>query len=184
MLLGMADSFRSCDVACTTDLKQVSTHQHRRRQGDMFFPDQLLAKSNLPVVADLSICHPFPGDGQWRRDAAQVRVKEKIKKHSASYATNTDQQAHFTLLVATTYGRLEDDFLRLLWLIGAKATEDGRSVGEIREYAAIKDYRQQIFARLCAQASITIARYTTARVSSLIPSPPSTSVHAQRLCSK
>jgi len=37
----------------------------------------------LPVVADLSICHPFSGGGQWKRDAAQVRVKEKIKKHSA-----------------------------------------------------------------------------------------------------
>jgi len=50
-------------------------------------------------------------------DAAQVSVKEKIKKHSESYATRTDQPAHFTPLVTTTYGRLEDDFLRLLWLI-------------------------------------------------------------------
>ena len=143
----------------------------------MFFPNQLLAKSNLPVVADLSICHPFSGDGQWKRDAAQVSVKEKIKKHSESYATRTDQPAHFTPLVATTYGRLEDDFLRLLWLVGAKATEDGRSVGKIREYAAIKDYRQQMFARLCARASIAIARYTTARLSLLIPFPPSTYMH-------
>ena len=143
----------------------------------MFFPGHLLAKSNLPVVADLFICHPFPGDGQWKRDAAQVRVKEKIKKHSASYAAHTDQQAHFTPLVATTYGRLKDDFFRLLWLIGTRATEDGRSVGEIREYAAIKDYRQQMFARLCARASIAIARYTTARLSSLIPFPPSTYMH-------
>jgi len=62
MLLGLADSFRSCDVACTMDLTQVPPHQHCCRQGDMFFPDQLLAKSNLPIVADLSICHPFSGD--------------------------------------------------------------------------------------------------------------------------
>ena len=143
----------------------------------MFFPDQLLAPSKLPLVADLSICHTFSGDGQWKRDAAQVRVKEKIKKLSASYAAHTDQQAHFTPLVATTYGRLEDDFLRLLWLIRTRATEDGHSVGEIREYAAIKDYRQQMFARLCARASIAIARYTTARLSSLIQFPPSTYMH-------
>ena len=92
-----------------------------------------------------------------------------MKKHSASYAAHTDQQAHFTPLVSTTYQwKAQDDFVRLLWLIRTRATEDGRSVGEIREYAAIKHYRQQMFARLCARASITIARYTTARLSSLI----------------
>ena len=87
-------------------------------------------------------------------------VSRRKSRNSESYATSTDQPAHFTLLVTTTYERFEDDFLKLLWLIRAKAMEDRRSVGEIREYAAIKDFRQQIFARLCARASIAIARYT------------------------
>ena len=117
-----------------------------------------------PPPGDVSICHPVTGaGGEWKDKVMTGRAQVKIQKHQGAYASNANP-AHFTPLIATTYGVLHEDFLRTLWLVADKTLEHCHTVGEVREGPAARDYRRNIFTRLRARALAAVARQTAMRL--------------------
>ena len=169
MVLALADAIRSCDVECTADLKQVPSHRYTQRRGDLYLTGLKLAKTGYPVIADVSICHPVSGEGQWKDNAILNTVRNKLNKHQTDYA---GQGIHFVAWVANSFGVLHEDLLRTLWLVAAQTREDSHNRGETSALSpAARDYSQSIFARLRARASFAVARHTAMRLDTYAPWP-------------
>ena len=66
-----------------------------------------------------------------------------------SHAPHSSQRdLHFVPLVVSTFGVLQDDFLRLLWLATSSARGAGLAVGEVLEAGQSWSHGQQLFTKL------------------------------------
>jgi hypothetical protein len=88
------------------------------------------------------------------------RFSAKKTKHSVQYSA---RQLHFVPLVVSTFGVLQDDFMRLLWLVTSASRGSGLAVGEIREAGPGAGERQMLFSKLKARVSVAAAQAAACR---------------------
>jgi hypothetical protein len=174
VLEGIIDAARSIGVGSTTHSRQVPTHHHSKKKGDVIFDIKL--KSDMRIIGDLSICHPVSGRpsgvtplGTWMGTTMQSRFSAKSKKHRAAYEA---QLLHFVPLIVSTFGVLHEDFLRLLWILTSESRGSGLAVGEVREAGPGAGHRQMLFAKMRARVAVLVAKSAAMRFAgySVVPS--------------
>ena len=99
--------------------------------------------------------------GTWKPSFFRDRHAKKMKSHNESYA---QQELHFVPLIVSTFGVLDDDFMRLLWLATSAARSTGMSVGEVREAGPSSTVRQHFFSKLRSRVAVAAATATAMRL--------------------
>ena len=100
--------------------RNVPCHVTSNKVGDAICK---LTHDSAPLVLDFSIVHPQSGNvngGTWNPSALAQAAHKKCIKHGAQYAV---MGFEFAPCVATTYGQLEADLLRLLYILARKHAE-------------------------------------------------------------
>ena len=168
LLKGLLDAVKSCGTNCYADPKLVPSHTHSHRKADIVF--DILLRDGRKVVGDVTVCHPVSGTtspqgqpvGTWKPRVMSDRFSHKNTKHSHDYSI---QNLCFVPLVASTFGVLNDEFLRLLWLATSNARGSGLAVGEVRESFG-STQRQMLFSKLRSRVSVLAARSCAMRFDS------------------
>jgi hypothetical protein len=117
-----AKAAHSACVECTTSKTQVPTHLADNKQGDALIN---LAKNadadrDWKNVVDFTIVHPFSSTGEWKNSAMTTSYNKKMEKHGRPYEI---QKLAFVPCVLTTYGAMQDDFVRLLYIMARRQAE-------------------------------------------------------------
>ena len=165
----LVDISRSCGIHSHN---KPPSHRVCKHVGDMLIDRRVGMRSN--IVGDVSITHPVGGSptspsqahtiGLWHVPSRiDVRYNAKKSKHFQPYSS---LDILFLPLVASTYGVLHPDFLRLLWMIAEKATSPA-DTGEIRGAQTPEDQaslRKCLFFKAKARVSCTVARAAAGRI--------------------
>jgi len=111
----------------TTRESSIPRHADCAKRGDVLVQCKLGCFQDL--VLDFSLTHQRSGAskihpiGDWKPDALKLALKHKDKKHGISY----EQGNHaFLSLVADTYGKISDDFVRFIWMVANAASTNSR----------------------------------------------------------
>ena len=107
-------------VPFTNSKTHVPTHLDSAKQGDAL---TTLSSDALawPHVLDYTMVHPLNTDGSWNLNAVSEAYKNKMRKHDRAY---NQQNIAFVPCVVTTYGYLDDDFVRLLYILAMRQAEN------------------------------------------------------------
>jgi hypothetical protein len=175
----IADVTRACGLACSGESRYVpSLPNNARSKGDLIFHKQVGTFHN--IVADFTVTHPFVGGYTGQaiygdlKDQSEDRYRAKRRKYDAAY---TSLHSLFVPLVATTYGVLHPEFLRLLWALSDVTLEPTSSaplhIGEVRHGKPGRALtRSGLFAKLRARVSSGIAFASAGRMLGLgVPVP-------------
>ena len=107
-------------VPFTNSKTHVPTHLDSAKQGDAL---TTLSSDALawPHVLDYTMVHPLNTDGSWNLNAVSEAYKNKMRKHDRAY---NQQNIAFVPCVVTTCGYLDDDFVRLLYILAMRQAEN------------------------------------------------------------
>ena len=165
--------FRSCGHNCHDHPGAIPSHRHSKKKADIVFD---LLVNGREAVGDVTVYHPFTGvisgpdsRGSWQANLERARFNHKKQKHQGPYA---GMNLHFLPLVVSTFGVLQDDFLRLLWLATSASGGSGLSVGEVREHKG-SDVRQMLFSKMRSRISVAAARSCAMRYDAFCGFKPS-----------
>jgi hypothetical protein len=154
----------------TTKEASIPRHADSSKRGDILVQCKLGRFEDL--VLDFSLTHPRSGAsklhpiGDWKPDALDRTRKAKDKKHAISY----EQGNHaFLSLVADTYGKISDDFVRFVWMVATAASTNSRlsqppsdgAPAESPDSFAVR--RGAFFSRMRVQLGAAIAKAAAAR---------------------
>jgi hypothetical protein len=144
-----------------------------RKKGDLLF-NKTVGSNFDCIVADVTISHPCRGAmtsatnryGSWSDDVLEVRYREKRGKYDQAY---TSLRCLFVPLVASTYGVLHSEFLRLLWVLSDVTLDPSSSaplqIGEVRHGKPGRALsRHGLFAKLRARVCSAIAFASAGRI--------------------
>ena len=112
-----------------------------------------------PVVGVASKSAPL---GQVKPKAVEHEAKEKRRKHGAAYAA---MKVRFIPLVASTYGEVNDEMIRLIWATARRAAStqlvelDATNQGE-----KSPDRKGQIYTQMRGVVAAAVAHAAVARI--------------------
>ena len=113
------------DIQATFDEKRVP-RQRDGPIGDAWMDVKVGACKAL--ILDFVMTHPKRGsDGQGGRQGEWVRVDDLdsvLHSKQQKHATYRQMQIEYATLAATTYGKLSEDFVRLLWIMVSRSSRD------------------------------------------------------------
>ena len=154
----------------TTREANIPHHADSTKRGDILVQCKLGRFEDL--VLDFSLTHPRSGTsklhpiGAWKPDALGHTLKNKDRKHAISY----EQGNHaFLSLVADTYGKLSDDFVRFIWMVANAASTNSRLSQPPSDQASTEPSdsfavcRGAFFSRMRVQLGAAIAKAAAAR---------------------
>ena len=97
--------------------------------------------------------HPHNAGGTWNLNTVSDAYKRKMTKHDHAYAL---QRIAFVPCVTTTYGYLDDDFVRVLYILAVRQAEN--IIAFHRPEADFKIIQGQCFAGFKGQVGAACAR--------------------------
>lgn len=98
----------------------VPCHDDSNKTGDALLSFPTSDSTTTHAVADFTMRHMFSGTGTWNDRALQDAHNQKVAKHRIPYQR---QDLSFIPCVASTYGVIGADFLRLLYVMARKQAE-------------------------------------------------------------
>jgi hypothetical protein len=98
--------------------------------------------------------------GTWKNSALNQRFTSKRNKHQEAYA---NQDLLFLPLVASTYGVIQHDFLRLLWILADKSASS-TNVGEVRIGPICQTPKMVAFHKFVARIAVAAAKASAMRM--------------------
>lgn len=108
---------RPAQVNYTNNKDLVPAHDDSNQKGDAL---TTLTHAAKPQVLDFTLVHPYSGAGAFDDNVLQDRHKRKMDKHNNAYSL---KGYSFVPCVATTYGAVQADFLRLLYILARRQAE-------------------------------------------------------------
>ena len=108
---------RTAGVDYTNNKDMVPSHDDSNKKADAFLS---LTRDAWPQVLDFTMVHPYTSNGNWNYEAINQRHKGKMDKHNHAYER---QGMSFIPCVATTYGALGEDFVRVLYVLAKRQAE-------------------------------------------------------------
>ena len=172
----LIDIARSLGISCGPGPGAVPSHSGQKR-ADVSL-DIRVPGEGEQIIGDVSVRHPVQGVsrdagtvGKWLPSALSQRYSAKELKHGKQYR---GMGLCFLPLVVSSFGVLQDDFLRLLWILAGKCDVDDYDSGEVRE-RALDSPRHHFFFKLRSRVAMGAARAASMRLVG-VPGP----VHYQR----
>jgi hypothetical protein len=131
-----------------------------KRQGDAYLllpNDGLTGPSQrVEVVIDFKIVHPrVARDGAWKSDALARAAHSKRQFHEAAYR---GMNIVFAPAVASTYGHLHHEFVRLLFLMASRQAKNILTFDSPDAVLSFKQLRGMCFNRFKSAVSFAVAK--------------------------
>ena len=147
----------------------VPQHNHDDgKKGDLWIREPI-AGCRKGVVGDFTLTHPFVGTasksaplGKVKAKALSVAAGSKHTKHAPAYEA---LNVRFIPLVATSYGEINDEMIRLVWAIARRAAAarfaelDANILG-----AKSQDRKGQIYTQMRGVIAAAVAHASIARI--------------------
>jgi hypothetical protein len=107
-------------IGYTDNGNQVPPHADSNKKGDAL----LNLSHGIDLVLDFTVVHPIGPGGGWNESALRTAYNNKMAKHDHAYsAARQGHQFSFLPCVATTFGVLGPEFLRLLYFMAHAQAE-------------------------------------------------------------
>jgi len=151
----------------TYDADVVQHSPQDGAKGDLWIQEPIHSCKGL--IADFRLTHPFVGVasksaplGKVKPKAVAAKAREKRSKHAQAYEV---AKLRFIPLVASTYGEVNDEMIRLIWAIARRA-----AVARVVELDATNqgekssDRKGQIYTQMRGVVAAAVAHASTARI--------------------